>query len=72
MRGNYKGGDFGFTVNSPAGKTTFIGTRNNIELAGTYRFQPKKGPEESGTFALERVDTEEGDQGVAYQDCSPN
>ena len=72
VRGKYKGSDFGFTVTSPAGRTTFIGTRNYTDLAGTYRFEPKKGPEESGTFTLERVDTEEGDAGVAYQDCSAN
>jgi curved DNA-binding protein CbpA len=69
VRGHYTGDDFGFTVRSAMGNTTFTGKRRDGDLGGTYRFDRKKGPPESGTFTLGKIDPEPEDEGPAIENC---
>lgn len=69
VRGRYAGDNFGFSVTSAAGKTTFTGKRRDGDLGGTYRFEPKKGPSESGTYTLGKLESIPNDEPLAIQDC---
>jgi len=69
VRGHYAGDNFGFSVTSAVGKTTFTGKRRDGDLGGTYRFEPKKGPSESGTYTLGKLESIPDDEPLAIQDC---
>jgi DnaJ domain len=69
IRGHYAGDNFGFTVTSAIGKTSFTGKRRDGDLGGTYRFEPKKGPSESGTYTLGKLESIPNDEPLAIQDC---
>jgi hypothetical protein len=69
VRVHYGGDDFGFSVSSAIGKTTFTGKRRDGDIGGTYQFEPKKGPSESGTYTLGKLESIPNDEPLAIQDC---
>jgi curved DNA-binding protein CbpA len=69
IKGHYKGDDFGFTVTSEIGKVTLTGKRRDYNIGGTYRLDRKKGPTESGTFTLEKVESVGEDEEFVIENC---
>jgi curved DNA-binding protein CbpA len=69
LSGRYEGDSFEYAVSSAAGRATFTGKRNSDKMEGTYLFKPKKGPAESGTFTLWKVDKDSVGDDLSYEHC---
>jgi S1-C subfamily serine protease len=55
--GNSEGQDVSFTVVSAIGTITFVGSRENGEIDGTYIVEHDGSPNEDGTFTLRKVNS---------------